>query len=329
MSVHLILGGCGFIGRHVAMALQKRGDTVILADVVAPSQEFAGILPLEVRKVSAASPNWEELLHGIDVVHHYAWTTVPSSADADPLADFDANLREIVRLLEVMRERKKRAGSAPKLVFSSSGGTVYGPIIRTPVDETHPYNPVNAYGASKAAAEIYFGYYRKAHGIDCRVARISNPYGAGQNPAKRQGAASTFLFQALEGKSISIWGDGKVVRDYIHIADLTAGLIALCDVASDLLAGDITPIFNIGSGEGVSLNMILDVLRNDLALDPIVSYQAARSFDIPVSVLDISKAREILNWQPSLSFSEGYARMLADVQGTSPLFSMLLDQDKQ
>lgn len=329
MSVHLILGGCGFIGRHVAMALHKRGDTVILADVVDPSQAFVEILSLEIRKVSVTSPNWEELLYGIDVVHHYAWTTVPSSADADPLADLDTNLRETIRLLEVMRARKQRDGSAPKLIFSSSGGTVYGPIIRTPVDEAHPYNPINAYGASKAAAEIYFGYYCKAHGIDCRVARISNPYGAGQNPAKRQGAASTFLFQALEGKPISIWGDGNVVRDYIHIADLTAALIALCDVSSDMLTGDVTPIFNIGSGEGVSLNTILDVLRNELALNPIVNYQAARSFDIPVSVLDISKARDVLDWQPSLSFSEGYARMLADVHGTLPLFSTLLDQDKQ
>lgn len=329
MSVHLILGGCGFIGRHVAMALHYRGETVILGDVVDPPQAFVDVLPVEVRKVNLVSPDWEELLQGIDVVHHYAWTTVPSSADADPLADLDANLRETIRLLEVMRARKQREGSAQKLIFSSSGGTVYGPIIRTPVDEAHPYNPINAYGASKAAAEIYCGYYRKAHGIDCRVARISNPYGAGQNPAKRQGAASTFLFQALEGKPISIWGDGNVVRDYIHIADLTAALIALCDVSSDRLSGDITPIFNIGSGEGVSLNMILDVLRDELALEPIVSYQAARSFDIPVSVLDISKARDVLGWQPSLSFSEGYCRMLADVRGAVPLFSTLLDQDKQ
>jgi len=329
MSVHLILGGCGFIGRHVAMALHKRGDAVILADVVEPTKELAKILPVETRRVDSMSPNWEELLNGVDVVHHYAWTTVPASADADPVADLDANLRETIRLLEVLKARKQREGSTPKLIFSSSGGTVYGPILYTPVDETHRYNPINAYGASKAAAEIYLGYYRKAHGIDCRVARISNPYGAGQNPAKRQGAASTFLFQALEGKPISIWGDGNVVRDYIHIADLTAALIALCDVPSDMLTGDITPIFNIGSGDGVSLNTILDVLRNELALDPVVSYLPARSFDLPVSVLDISKARDVLNWQPSLSFSEGYARMLADVHGASPLFSTLLDQDKQ
>lgn len=329
MSVHLIVGGCGFIGRHVAMSLHKRGDKVILADVVDPSLAFVEILPLELRKVDVVSPNWEELLHGVDVVHHYAWTTVPSSADADPISDLDNNLRETIRLLEVMRKRKQRGGDAQKLIFSSSGGTVYGPIIRTPVNEAHPYNPINAYGASKTAAEIYCGYYRAAHGIDCRVARISNPYGAGQNPAKRQGAASTFLFQALEGKPISIWGDGNVVRDYIHIADLTAALIALCDVPSGTLTGDNTPVFNIGSGEGVSLNAILDVLRYELALDPIVSYQAARSFDIPVNVLDVSKARKLLNWQPNLSFSEGYARMLADVQGKFPLFSTLLDQDKQ
>ncbi len=329
MSVHLILGGCGFIGRHVAMALHRRGDTVILADVIDPSPSLLARLPVEARRIEAGSPNWESLMNGVDVVHHYAWTTVPSSADADPVADLDANLRETVRLLEVLRRRRLRDGSTTKLIFASSGGTVYGPLANVPAQEDNAFRPINAYGASKAAAEIYFGYYRKAHGIDCRIARISNPYGAGQNPAKRQGAASTFLFHALDGKTISIWGDGEVVRDYIHIADLAAALVALSDVSADSLVDDMAPVFNIGSGEGISLNAILDVLRVHLSLNPVVDYQPARSFDVPVSVLDISKARQVLNWQPQLSFVSGYTRMLADVRGQSPLFSTLLDTSSQ
>lgn len=324
MSVHLILGGCGFIGRHVALALYRRGDTVVLADVVDPSDSMRDMLPVEFRKVDAGRVDWNKLVDGIDVIHHYAWTTVPATADVDPIADLDANLREMVCLLEVLRARKNE-GAETKLIFSSSGGTVYGPITRTPVDEEHPFNPTNAYGASKAAAEIYLCYYRKSHGIDCRIARISNPYGAGQNPAKRQGAASTFIFQALEGNSISIWGDGSVVRDYIHIADLAAALVALTDVSETRISAEAKPIFNIGSGAGVSLNTILDVLRNELDLDLDVTYQEGRSFDIPVSVLDISKAQNVLNWQPSLTFSQGYARMLFDLRQSSSLFSTLLD----
>lgn len=325
MSVHVILGGCGFIGRHVALALHQRGDEVILADVVAPSEEIRKILPVAFRKVEPGQADWDAVTKGADVVHHYAWTTIPFTANADPVADLDANLRETVRLLEVLRARKAETGQAPKVVFSSSGGTVYGPIRHTPVSENHPYNPINAYGASKAAAEIYLSSYRATHGIDCRIARIANPYGAGQNPARRQGAASTFLFQALAGETISIWGDGSIVRDYIHIADVAAAMVALADAPADAISPDEPPVFNVGSGEGVSLNHIIDVLRDQLGLDPIVSYSPGRSFDVPVSVLDITKARRQLNWQPRLSFAEGYRRMLADVQGVTPLFSTLLD----
>ncbi|MGS4887927.1 NAD-dependent epimerase/dehydratase family protein [Roseibium sp. MB-4] len=328
MSVHLILGGCGFIGRHVALALHQRGDTVILADVVEPSDDMRTVLPAEFRKVGESPVDWMRLVDGVDAIHHYAWTTIPATADADPVTDLDANLREMVSLLEILRARKA-AGINTKVIFSSSGGTVYGPITRTPVDEEHPFNPTNAYGASKAAAEIYLGYYRKSHDVDCRIARISNPYGAGQNPAKRQGAASTFIFQALDGKPISIWGDGSVVRDYIHIADLAAAMVALTDAPEDAISAAGQPVFNIGSGAGVSLNEILDVLRNDLDLEPIVTYQDGRSFDIPVSVLDISKARSVLNWQPSLTFPEGYARMLSDLRQSSTLFSTLLDPADQ
>lgn len=324
MSVHLILGGCGFIGRHVALALHQRGETVVLADVTPPSDAICEELPVAFRQVEPGQPNWPALLEGVDVFHHYAWTTVPATADANPIADFDANLRQLVSLLEAFRLRKAD-GIMPKLIFASSGGTVYGPITRTPVDEEHPYNPTNAYGASKAAAEIYIGYYRKAHGIDGRIARISNPYGAGQNPTKRQGAASTFLFQALEGSTISIWGDGQAVRDYIHIADLATALVTLSQAPANKIAALPTAIFNIGSGEGISLNQILDVLNKKLYLKPDVEYQPARSFDVPISVLDISKAQRVLNWRPELSFVEGYQRMLNDVQGGSPLFSTLLD----
>jgi len=328
MKTHLILGGCGFIGRHVALALYQRGDNVVLADVAEPSGLLQKILPVEFRKVGNTPVDWAELVDGVDVIHHYAWTTVPASADANPIADLDSNLREMVSLLEVLRARKT-AGKQTEVIFSSSGGTVYGPITRTPVDEEHPFNPTNAYGASKAAAEIYLCYYRKSHGIDCRIARISNPYGAGQNPAKRQGAASTFIFQALEGEQISIWGDGSVVRDYIHISDLIAALVALSDTSEEDISKLDKPVFNIGSGVGVSLNDILSVLRNELGLDPQVTYQEGRSFDIPVSVLDISKAQTVLKWQPSLTFSQGYARMLSDLRQSSTLFSTLLDPAAQ
>jgi UDP-glucose 4-epimerase len=318
MTRHLILGGCGFIGRHVALALQQRGDDVVIADIAPPSPEMAARLQVEYRAVDPAAPDWTAIVAGCDVVHHYAWTTVPSSANADPLGDLDANLRTTVRLLMALD-----ASPGKRLIFASSGGTVYGRLRQIPVVEDHPFSPITAYGVSKASAELYLNYFHAMGRVDCRIARISNPFGAGQNPQRQQGAVSTFVFKALAGEPISLWGDGSVVRDYIHVADLCAGLLALTD--AEFAQGNAAPTFNIGSGEGVSLNAILETLRTHLQLNPRVEYQGARAFDIPVSVLDTSRARDILGWTPRLSFAEGCARMVSDLRQPHDLFSTLLD----
>jgi UDP-glucose 4-epimerase len=305
MTHHLVLGGLGFIGRHTALALALSGERVTVVDQISPPPEFDD-LPLEFQQGEIASIEWDALLDDVDVVHHYAWSTIPQTANENPIGDLDQNVRSTVRLLEALRQT-----SGKRLVFASSGGTVYGRLKQTPVPETHNFAPVTAYGVSKAAVEMYLGFYRDCYGLDCRVARISNPFGAGQNPKRPQGAASAFLFKALAGEEISIWGDGSVVRDYIHIADLAEGLMALADAPAEL-CGD-TPVFNIASGVGISLNGIIETLTEHLGIKPTVSYQAGRAFDVPVSVLDITRAKDRLGWEPKLSFSTGCERMIRDL----------------
>jgi UDP-glucose 4-epimerase len=313
MTKHLILGGSGFIGRHVAMGLVHRGTPVTVADLTAPPAS----LEADYRPVTPGQVDWDGLVGDHAVIHHYAWSTVPQTANDAPLNDLDDNLRSTVELLEALRRR-----GGGRLVFSSSGGTVYGPLKRVPAPEDHPLAPITAYGVSKAAVEMYMGFYRAHHGVDCRVARISNPFGAGQNTkAKQQGAASAFLFKAMEDEEISVWGDGSVVRDYIHAADLTRGLIALADAALDRCAE--LPVVNLGSGTGVSLNQIIETLRGPLGLAPRVRYLPGRPFDVPASVLDITRARALLGWAPRLSFAEGYALMLSDLRAGATAFSTL------
>ena len=118
----------------------------------------------------------------MDVVHFYSWGSLPSTANADPKADLEQNLGALLGLLDAL----KRRGHG-RVIFSSSGGTVYGPLQQVPVLETHVLEPINAYGASKATAEIYLNLYRAMHGLDCRVARIANPYGAGQDISRGLG----------------------------------------------------------------------------------------------------------------------------------------------
>jgi UDP-glucose 4-epimerase len=313
MTTHLILGGSGFIGRHVAMGLVRRGALVTIADIAPPPSD----LPADYQPVTPGRVDWDALVGDHAVIHHYAWSTIPQTANDAPLADLDDNLRATVKLLEALRRR-----GGGRLVFSSSGGTVYGPLKRVPATEDHPLAPITAYGVSKAAVELYLGFYRAHHGLDCRVARISNPFGAGQNAkAKQQGAASAFLFKALEGEEISIWGDGSVVRDYIHAADLTRGLIALAETPLEG-QGDL-PVINLGSGVGISLNQIIETLRGPLGLVPRVRYLPGRPFDVPASVLDITRAETLLGWTPRLSFAEGYALMLSDLRAGRAVFSTL------
>ena len=306
---HLVLGGGGFIGRHVAVLLARSGRRVVVADRVPGRLDFppdvAGLL--SVVPFDLATADWDALLAGVAVVHHYAWGTIPATADADPPGDVAAHLLPTLALLEAVRRRAVR----PVVVFASSGGTVYGRLRHVPVQEDHPLAPITAYGAGKAAAELYLGGYRSIEGIDCRVARLANPFGAGQNFVRGQGAATAFLGAALAGRPITIWGDGEVVRDYVHISDAAAGLVALALAPS--LPGPW--IFNVGSGHGVSLNGIVAELETRLGRTLQVTHAGARAFDVPVSILDVTLARSTLGWVPLLSFSDGMARMLLDVCG--------------
>jgi UDP-glucose 4-epimerase len=306
-STHLILGGSGFIGRHAAILLARLGHRVVLASryqpVAAFPAEIAGAITWT--RCDMVSTDWATLIRQADVIHHYAWSTIPATANADPEADLAANVQPVLALLEAMRRRP----APPRLVFISSGGTVYGRLEQVPVHENHRLAPITAYGAGKAAVELYCSFYRGIHGLDCRVARLSNPYGAGQDFTRGQGAATTFLHLALTGRPITIWGDGTVVRDYIHIADAAAGLVALALAPP----GD-EFIFNIASGAGVSLNEVVAEITAHLGREVVVQRKPGRAFDIPVSILDIARARAAFGWAPRLSFAAGMARTLDDVR---------------
>ncbi|MFC4165747.1 NAD-dependent epimerase/dehydratase family protein [Teichococcus aestuarii] len=314
---HLILGGCGFIGRHVALLLAEAGETVMLCDRAPLSVTYPEAVRHRIGHCTAdlATADWDAMLEGVAVVHHYVWASLPASANADPARDLALNTTPTLALLEAMRRRGK---AAPRLVFSSSGGTVYGRLRQVPVPEEHTLAPITAYGAGKAAVELYLGLYRALYGLDCRVARLANPFGAGQDLARGQGAATTFLHHALTGQPITIWGDGEVVRDFIHIADAAAGMAALATCPE---VGE-NWVVNIGSGQGTSLNTIIAELEARLGRRLAVRREPGRAFDVPVSVLDIRRARDVLGWAPRLSFAEGMSRTLSDLAGAATLSTM-------
>lgn len=296
---HVVIGAAGFIGRAVVNKLIEQGDSVVAVahTMHADSLSTTGA---EVVLSSAGLADWQAILRPSDIVHYYAWSSVPGSADDDPGPDLNGNVAPLIRLLEAMRRMK----SPGILLFSSSGGTVYGKLKDVPAPESHPLAPITAYGAGKAAAELYLNFYRQLYGVDCRIARLANPYGPGQNIAKGQGAVSIFLDRIRRKQPIKVWGNGETIRDYIYIDDAVRGLLAVAnrDAAST------SSTFNLGSGHGLSLNALISHLQTLVGWKLDVRYEAARNFDVPTSVLDISLARIELGWQPEVEFHVGIRR---------------------
>ena len=289
---------------------------VVLADrePLTDHQLLAG--NLSFKPFDLVSAEWDSLITDCDVIHHYAWSTLPQTANENPVADFSTNVGSTLSLLEAMR----RCGGK-RLIFASSGGTVYGKLRQVPVPEDHPLNPVTAYGVSKMVAEKYMGLYRELYGLDCRVARLSNPFGAGQNPKRQQGAVTTFLHKALAREKITIWGNGEVVRDYIHISDVTRALVALA--STNLNHVPDLPVFNIGSGQGTSLNQLIKAIETHLDRHITVEYEASRPFDIPVNILDVTRADEVLGWRCALSLADGIHIATGDMRGRNTAYSSL------
>lgn len=304
---HLILGANGFIGRHVAAELARAGRSVVLAG---RSEPKPFLLPddagqISFRRFDLADADWPALIADCAVVHHYAWSTIPQSAAQAPIADLQLNVGGTLGLLQAMAGR-----TGQRLVFTSSGGTVYGAIGSNPAREDDPVRPISAYGAAKLAAESYVRVFRASHGLDCRVARLSNPFGPGQE-ARNFGAVSSFTRKALSGEPIEIWGDGAIIRDYIYISDVAAALAALAE--ADVEAGVDLPVFNIGSSRGASLNDLVSILEGILGRRPQVRYSPSRRFDLPYNVLDTSRITAALGWSPQISLEDGIGRLVAEL----------------
>jgi UDP-glucose 4-epimerase len=294
---HLILGGTGFIGRHVAVLLARAGLRITLASPRPPA--FA--LPPDIadrvawRELCLGSADWPRAVADADVVHHYAWPTLPGGAREGVADDLAVNVGETIGLLEALARR-----GGGRVVFASSGGTVYGRLGAMQAREHHPLAPITSYAAEKAAAELYLGLFRAARGLDCRVARVANPYGAGQSPARPLGAMTRFLHHALTRQETGGWGDGEGVRDYVQIADVAACLATLA-----CAPGVEESVFNVGSGVGISLNAIVARLEALLGRRLAVRRSAPRAFDVPTSVLAIERAQRLLGWSPRLALEDG------------------------
>lgn len=296
----LILGGGGFLGSHLSEALLAQGYTVRIFDRPNLLRFKSFQYDQNLEWFEGDFINREQIAQavcGCDVIYHLISTTLPRSSNENPTYDVETNVVGTLHLLEVAQKNNIK-----KVIFVSSGGTVYGIPQEVPIKESHPTEPICSYGIVKLAIEKYLNLFHLLHGMDYCVLRLANPFGERQRISAEQGAVTVFLDKALRKEEIAIWGDGSVVRDYFYVGDAVSAMTkALAYTGS-------SGVFNIGSGTGQSLNQILDSIEALLGTPIRKAYLPAREFDVPVSVLDISKAAELLDWRPETTFPDGLSR---------------------
>lgn len=292
----LIIGGGGFLGKNLAQRLISEGHRVRIFERPGYDRsQFPADREVEWRFGDySRDADISPALENIDVAYLFASTTTPKTSNENFSHDVQSNLLATTLFLEIASVRQ-----IGKIIFPSSGGTVYGIPGETPIRETHPTNPICSYGINKLAIEKYLALYHRMKGLEYTALRISNPYGRFQLANTGQGVISTFMHKILNDEEIEIWGDGSVVRDYLHIDDLTRAFVQAANTASE------HRVFNIGSGVGHDLNAILQRIEGLLGRKAKKRYLEGRLLDVPVNVLDISMAKKHLDWEPGHDLTWG------------------------
>lgn len=302
-----VLGGSGYIGRHLVPVLAEAGAEVTVLSRGAIQQLFLatkGVRCIEGSFLDEVS--LRSALVDAQCVVHLVSCTNPKSSNENRAYDAEANIVGSVRLLDACVSANVR-----RIVFASSGGTIYGVNSAERIAEDAPTNPICAYGISKLAIEKYLDLYRCHFGLEYCALRVSNPYGGDQTRAAASGVGviAAFFDRVRQSQPIDVWGDGQVVRDYVHVADVVGA------ITGAVRGNAVNAAVNIGTGVGTSLTELIEAIGDVVGKRPIVRYSAARAVDVPRNVLDVTRALSLLNWRPTVSLALGLAMMNAETIG--------------
>ena len=295
----LVLGAGGFIGTNLCGALCARGEDLILFDrffAQEKAQKWQGQAQLVTGNFDGET-DFDSLTKGVQTVYHLVSTTCPTNSNMDIAAEYTDNVLPTVRLLDAC----VRSG-VQRVIFLSSGGTVYGKDHTGVCREEDDAFPISSYGVQKLTIEKLLYLYQYLHGLDYRIIRLSNPYGPHQRPDGVQGVVTTFLYRTLMGEPIRLYGDGSVVRDYIFIDDAVRGILA---IAQD---GAPRRLYNLGSGQGTSVAELIRLLPEVTGKKPVVEHLPARAADVPVNILDVSWFHADFDIGAFLPLKEGMRR---------------------
>lgn len=298
----LVLGGSGFLGRALVKALVGADHEVVLGLREVRGSELPA--KLERRPFDLAAPGpWDSLLEGIEVVFHLAWSGGPERAHEDPGACYRVDVEGSLRLLASLRR-----APGTRLVFPSSGGTLYGPVPDAPAREERPVSPAGPYAIHKWLVERHLLAALPGPRPDVRILRIANVYGPSHSPRPAPGVVAALLRADREGIPAELWGEATQ-RDYVYLDDVVRALVR----AGELPPGSLPEgrVLNIGSGRGISLRTLRRSLEEALGRDLPCRLLPARPRDLARSVLDVRAAAEYLGWHPEVGLEEGLRRTLA------------------
>lgn len=297
----IITGGSGFIGSNLISALLERESFDI---VTIDHKKFNN------EKIKTFVGNFSDkefiskIINENDTVIHLACTTVTHTAENNRQKDIEDNIIGTVNLLDVCKEKKIK-----KIIFASSGGTVYGKIdYDHQSKETDCIRPVSAYGIMKATTENYIKLYNKLYNLPYIIIRISNPYPRLQFSKSKPGAVDIFLDSFINGKEINIFGDGKSERDYIFIDDLIKFIISIIEKRI------LDETFNAGSGKSTSIESLLETVESVTGKKTKINYMKSKNFEVEKVSLDISKAKKELEWQPEYTIEKGIMKAFSQLK---------------
>lgn len=306
----LLMGGAGFIGTNLALKLaQNQEDLITIVD--RDIRFFDEIKKYNLDNIKYIESEFSEktdfkhLVDGQDVVYHLVSTTVPTTSNVHVPQELTANVVVTSYMLEACVECNVK-----KVVFLSSGGTVYGVNTMCPIKEDTPTDPISSYGIQKVTIEKLLYLYHYMYGLDYRVVRLANPYGPFQRPNGVLGAVTTFTYKALNDEAICVYGDGSVIRDFIYIDDAVCAILNIVQTDSEY------KVFNVGSGYGTSINELINTIKEVLNKDIIVEYKESRKMDVPINYLDIGRYVQIFGETNMITLQEGVKRTAEFLRGS-------------
>jgi UDP-glucose 4-epimerase len=286
----VLIIGCGFIGSNVVEALVRAGEPPVVLSHSRPAEDVVAALGEENLRLGDASDReaLEGAMEGVSRVIFCAGGLLPAASERDPERDRELTLTPVASTLAALAGRP-----GVSLTYLSSGGTVYGEPAHNPVAERDPTRPISAYGRLHLECETLIGRARREAGLRARVLRCSTVYGEHQLPNRGQGAVVTFLDRIERGVEIDLYGGGSTIRDYVYVGDVARAVIETSS------REDGPSVINVGSGEGTSLLELLRLAEAEVGYGAKVVAHPERDFEIHQIVLDTSRLRELIDFEPT------------------------------